>query len=64
MDMSDVKARIFDVFGTVVDWCSSIIQQGTQFGRLSGVEADWDAFADARRGKYRPFMELADKLNV
>jgi 2-haloacid dehalogenase len=57
MDISDVKALIFDVFGTVVDWRSSIIKQGQQFGRLYSVEADWDAFADAWRGKYRPFMD-------
>ena len=56
MDITEVKALIFDVFGTVVDWRSSIIQHGKQFGRLHGVEADWDAFADDWRGKYAPFM--------
>ena len=57
MDVTDVKALIFDVFGTVVDWRSSIIQHGKQFGRVHGVEADWDAFADAWRAQYRPFMD-------
>ncbi len=57
MDVTEVKALIFDVFGTVVDWRSSIIQHGKQFGRVHGVEADWDAFADAWRAKYRPFMD-------
>ena len=57
MDVSNVKALIFDVFGTVVDWRSSIIKHGQQFGKRYGVEADWDAFADAWRGKYRPFMD-------
>jgi 2-haloacid dehalogenase len=57
MNVSDVKALIFDVFGTVVDWRSSIIKQGQQFGRIYRVEADWDAFADAWRSKYRPFMD-------
>ena len=56
MDITEVKALIFDVFGTVVDWRSSIIQHGKQFGRLHGVEADWGAFADDWRGKYAPFM--------
>lgn len=42
MDVTDVKALIFDVFGTVVDWRGSIIEQGKQFGRLYGVAADWD----------------------
>ena len=57
MDVAEVKALIFDVFGTVVDWRSSIIQHGKQFGRVYGVAADWDAFADAWRAKYRPFMD-------
>ncbi len=57
MDVSDVKALIFDVFGTVVDWRSSIIKHGQQFGKRYGAEADWDVFADAWRGKYRPFMD-------
>ncbi|MCH7713809.1 MAG: haloacid dehalogenase type II, partial [Chloroflexi bacterium] len=53
---SEVKALIFDVFGTVVDWRSSIIKHGKDFGRIHGVEADWDAFADAWRSKYSPYM--------
>ena len=57
MDVTEVKALIFDVFGTVVDWRSSIIQHGKQFGRVHGVEADWGAFADAWRAQYRPFMD-------
>ena len=57
MESSNVKALIFDVFGTVVDWRTSIIRQGKQFGKANGVEADWGAFADAWRGKYRPFMD-------
>ncbi len=56
MYSSDVKALIFDVFGTVVDWRTSITKQGRQFGKDNGVEADWEAFADAWRGKYQPFM--------
>ena len=57
MDASGVKALIFDVFGTVVDWRGSIIEHGRNFGRVHGVEADWGAFADAWRGKYQPFMD-------
>jgi 2-haloacid dehalogenase len=57
MDASQVKALIFDVFGTVVDWRSSIIKQCQEFGRVKGIEADWGAFADAWRGKYRPYMD-------
>jgi len=56
MDSSNIRALIFDVFGTVVDWRSSIIRQVAEFGRDHGVERDWEAFAVAWRGKYRPFM--------
>ena len=53
----EVKALIFDVFGTVVDWRSSIIKQCQEFGRFKGIDTDWEAFADAWRGQYRPFMD-------
>ena len=56
MKVSDLKGLIFDVFGAVVDWRTSIIKQGQQFGRANGIEADWQAFADAWRGQYGPFM--------
>ena len=56
MDTTNVKAFIFDVFGTVVDWRGSIIKQCQNFGRVKGIEADWPAFADAWRGQYRPYM--------
>jgi len=57
MDSSDVKALIFDVFGTVVDWRTSITRQGREFGKANGLKADWEAFADAWRSKYRPYMD-------
>lgn len=51
-----VKALTFDVFGTVVDWRSSIIEEGRALGRSKNIEADWVAFADAWRGRYQPSM--------
>ena len=56
IDISKVKALTFDVFGTVVDWRSSITQEGTRLGAEKGVEADWARFADAWRGGYEPAM--------
>src|SRR6185436_301138 len=32
-----VKALTFDVFGTVVDWRSSIIREGRELGRAKGL---------------------------
>jgi 2-haloacid dehalogenase len=53
----DVQALLFDVFGTVVDWRASIIEDLTRFGAQKGIEADWAAFTDDWRGLYQPAME-------
>ena len=51
-----VKALVFDVFGTVVDWRGSIIREGMALGRRKKLKVDWPAFADAWRVGYRPAM--------
>jgi len=56
-DLSYVKALTFDVFGTVVDWRSSIIKELNSFGESKGIVADWEAFADKWRGGYAPAMD-------
>ena len=48
----------FDVFGTVVDWRSSIAREATAFfSALGRTDVDPAAFADAWRGLYQPAME-------
>ncbi len=59
--MKDVKALTFDVFGTVVDWRSSIIREGRELGRRKDLEVDWEEFADAWRGGYGPSMNRVRK---
>ena len=54
--MDAVKALVFDVFGTVVDWRTSVAQHAAAFGAAHGITADWHAFADGWRGKYQPYM--------
>ncbi len=51
-----VKAMTFDVFGTVVDWRSSIIKEGQELSGRLGFEVDWAQFADDWRGGYGPAM--------
>jgi 2-haloacid dehalogenase len=51
-----IRALTFDVFGTVVDWRSSIIRECRALGNQRGMEVDWAAFADAWRAGYRPAM--------
>jgi 2-haloacid dehalogenase len=52
----DVAALTFDVFGTVVDWRTSIIREGELLTRTRGIETDWAAFADRWRAGYGPAM--------
>ena len=51
-----VKALTFDVFGTVVDWRSSVARECARVGEAKGVSADWEAFADDWRAGYGPSM--------
>jgi 2-haloacid dehalogenase len=51
-----VKALAFDVFGTVVDWRSSIIREGDALGRAKNIKINWPKFADAWRAGYAPAM--------
>lgn len=52
-----VKALVFDVFGTVVDWRGSTIRELTSFGNARDLKRDWEQFADDWRGFYQPSME-------
>lgn len=54
---ADIKAVFFDVFGTLVDWRSSIAREARQILQPLGYALDWPAFADAWRAEYQPAME-------
>ena len=60
-NLSTVKALTFDVFGTVVDWRSSVIRECAELGRREGIIADWASFADKWRGGYAPAMDQVRK---
>ena len=51
------KALFFDVFGTLVDWRSSVAREAEKILGPLGYKLDWMAFADAWRGEYQPGME-------
>ena len=51
------KALFFDVFGTLVDWRSSIAREAEAVLRPLGHTIDGLAFADAWRGEYQPAMD-------
>lgn len=52
-----VKALVFDVFGTVVDWRSSLIADFTAWGAERDRAADWTGLVDAWRQAYMPSMD-------
>jgi 2-haloacid dehalogenase len=52
-----VRALVFDVFGTVVDWRSSVAEEVRALGRRLGHGVNGEAFADAWRAGYRPAMD-------
>jgi len=53
----DVQAILFDVFGTVVDWRTSLVEELTGWGGLRGMEVDWTGLVDTWRGAYAPSMD-------
>lgn len=56
-----VKALVFDVFGTVVDWRTSLINDFTRWGGERGITGDWAALVDAWRQAYMPSMDEVRK---
>ena len=59
--LAGVKALTFDVFGTVVDWRSTIIHEGQLLTKAKGICVDWARFADAWRAGYGPAMDRVRK---
>ena len=55
--VADVRALVFDVFGTLVDWRTSIARQVRAILSPLGISLDWSAFADQWRAQYQPAME-------
>ena len=56
-NLSQVKAMTFDVFGTVVDWRSSIAREIKEMGQKKGFTLDCDSFADEWRSGDKPAMD-------
>jgi len=54
--LASVKALVFDVFGTVVDWRSSVTAEVQELAKRKGLTVDGAKFADAWRAGYGPSM--------
>ena len=51
-----VRALVFDVFGTVVDWRTSVARDVAAAAQRRGLTVDGEKFADAWRAGYAPSM--------
>jgi|KBSSwiStaDraftv2_1062776.scaffolds.fasta_scaffold411214_1 2-haloacid dehalogenase len=54
--MSEVRALLFDTFGTLVDWRTGVTTQLEQWGRAQSLAADWPGLALAWRREYGPAL--------
>jgi 2-haloacid dehalogenase len=54
-----VRVLLFDVFGTLVDWRSSLIDIAETTAARAGQQADWAAVVDDWRRAYQPAMDRA-----
>jgi 2-haloacid dehalogenase len=54
--LAQVEALTFDVFGTVVDYRSSVTREGEALSKRKGLTVDWAQFADEWRGLYQPML--------
>ena len=56
MELSSIKALTFDVFGTVVDWRTSVARDARKILGAKGHDLDWNDFALRWRSLYQPAM--------
>jgi len=51
---TEVKALVYDVFGTCTDWRNGVAREARRILKPLGYNIDWLAFADAWRALYGP----------
>jgi 2-haloacid dehalogenase len=56
-----LAALLFDTYGTLVDWRSSVRDELAAFGRARGLQADWDAILADWKACYRPGMDAVNR---
>jgi 2-haloacid dehalogenase len=52
-----MRVLLFDVFGTLVDWRSSMIELAAAAGGRAGPRADWAGIIDDWRRAYQPALD-------
>ena len=59
-----IKVLFFDLFGTVVDWRSSIVAQAKQIKLSKNIKVDWEKLVINWRLRYQPIMEKVNKKKI
>jgi 2-haloacid dehalogenase len=57
IELSAIRAIVFDTFGTIVDWRASLIKALEEFGRKREVERAWADLVDRWRAAYQPNLD-------
>jgi 2-haloacid dehalogenase len=52
-----MRVLLFDVFGTLVDWRSSMIELAAAAGGRAGPRVDWAGIIDDWRRAYQPALD-------
>jgi 2-haloacid dehalogenase len=56
LPMPEVKALVFDTFGSVVDWRTGVARESERMLKPMGYTIDWLRFADTWQKEYTPSM--------
>jgi 2-haloacid dehalogenase len=57
--MTRLRVLLFDVFGTLVDWRSSLLEIAEATAARDSVQADWASVVDDWRRAYQPALDQA-----
>ena len=57
----DLHALLFDTYGTLVDWRTSVRDELAAFGAARGLRHDWEAFLAEWKACYRPGMDAVNR---
>jgi 2-haloacid dehalogenase len=56
-----ISSLLFDTYGTLVDWRTSVRDELASFGAARGLREDWDAFLAEWKACYRPGMDAINR---
>jgi 2-haloacid dehalogenase len=57
LDAAKIKALTFDMQGSLLDFYSTIVDEGERFTKSRGITADWTKISDQWRSEYRKQLD-------